>query len=107
MEEDEIKTARCQENKQTEQRESCICFFDMGKTGNEQRLKVVLRIRNNGGWEEFDHQERKLQRVKALPFFSHFLQISLKKKQKRGKKHQRNKKIRKAKKPQGPGSKAP
>nr|XP_048281597.1 C-X-C motif chemokine 9 [Myodes glareolus] len=34
-------------------------------------------------------------------------QISLKKKQKRGKKHQRNKKIRKAKKPQGPGSKAP
>lgn len=45
----------------------------MGKTGNEQRLKVVLRIRNNGGWEEFDHQERKLQRVrKHCLFFSLF-----------------------------------
>lgn len=75
---------------------------------HEQPLKVVLRIRNNGGWEEFDHQERKLQRVKALPFFfSHFLQISLKKNQKRGKKHQKNKKARKARKPQGPRSKAP
>ncbi|CAO2639339.1 C-X-C motif chemokine 9 [Lemmus lemmus] len=34
-------------------------------------------------------------------------QISQKKKQKRGRKHQKNKKTGKAKKPQGPGSKAP
>lgn len=92
--------------KQTNMSKERAGFASLIWETHEQPLKVVLSIRNNGGWEEFDHQER-ITTCESIAFFSHFLQISLKKNQKRGKKHQKNKKARKARKPQGPRSKAP